>query len=195
MSPPPRRITLETHRHRHNESVTMNRVTKPVHRIPFLTSLLLTTFLAIGAAAGIRAHKSEWHDTAMIVRSLVAIYTVLLTSIFMKLNNVTIKLGVEKLLDVEREMEQHDIVAFQPPSVSVIDTLLAPMKSFVRVDATGLDNIPSNTSHLFVMNHSLYGIEMPFLIQTLYKQKGIFVRGLADNLHFATPNELLLKQF
>jgi 1-acyl-sn-glycerol-3-phosphate acyltransferase len=171
----------------------MNRVTEPVHRIPLLTSIVLTSLLAMTACAGVLAYQSDWQDTAMILRSLVALYSALMSSIFVKLNDIMIKLGIEKYLDMEREMEKHDIVTFKPPPVPVLDTLMAPMKPFLRVDATGLDNIPSNTPHLFVMNHSLYGIEMPFLIQCLYKQKGIFVRGLADHFHFATPNGPILK--
>lgn len=178
---------------KHIGLVAMKRVVEPVHRVRFLTAIIFTFFAVMAISAGIFAHKSDWKDSAMIIRSLVSLYTLLMTSIFMKLNDVMIKLGIDKVLDIEREMEQHNIVTFQPPSVTTIDTLMAPMKPFLRVDATGLDNIPSNIPHLFVMNHSLYGIEMPFLIQTLYKQKGVFVRGLADHVHFATPNGPVLK--
>ena len=34
---------------------------------------------------------------------------------------------------------------------------------------------------------------MPLLINTLYQKKNIFVRGLADHFHFATPNGPILR--
>mmetsp|Transcript_8695 Transcript_8695/g.15978 ORF Transcript_8695/g.15978 Transcript_8695/m.15978 type:complete len:423 (-) Transcript_8695:333-1601(-) len=170
----------------------MHDVVKPVHSIPGLDSALLLMFFAVACKAGHSVYDGASQDIAMIVRAIAAGYTFTITSLLMKLSEALLKLGVEKMLDRERELEKIDIVKFKPPSIKALDILMAPMKSILRVDAVGLENIPPNTPHFFVMNHSLHGIEMPFFIHTLYKEKGIFARGLADHFHFATPNGPIL---
>lgn len=172
---------------------TAHDVVKPVHSAPFLTSAILAVFGIIAVVAGVKAFQTD--DRLMLVRAIIAAYTLACTSVFMKLNDNMIKLGIERVLEMEREVEQHDIVTFKPPSLAAFETLLAPMKPFLRVDVTGIERISKGSPHLFVMNHSLYGIEMPFLLHSLYKERGIFARGLADHFHFATPNGVILKQF
>ncbi len=49
-----------------------------------------------------------------------------------------------------------------------------------------MERIPDSTPHSFVPNHSLYGLEMPLFLNELYQVRGIFPRGLADHIHFAT---------
>ena len=106
-----------------------------------------------------------------------------------------ITLSVDRVLDVEKEVSRHDIVSFRPPSKSVMKALMAPYKPFFAVETTGLERIPDNTPHFYVSNHSLYGIEMPVVLNELYQKKGIFLRGLADHFHFATPNGPIIKRF
>eukprot|EP00986_Skeletonema_menzelii_P012895 scaffold7287_cov138-Skeletonema_menzelii.AAC.4 len=108
---------------------------------------------------------------------------------------VFVQLFLDRLLDIEKEVARHDIVDFTPPTKSVMDTLLTPYKPFISVESTGLSRVPSNTPHLFVSNHSLYGIEMPLLLNELYQNRDVFPRGLADHLHFATLNGPIVRAF
>ena len=71
-----------------------------------------------------------------------------------------------------------------PPSQSVMNALLLLSKALFAIDSTGLERIPKNVPHLYVSNHSLYGLEMRLYLHHLYQEKGIFPRGLADRIHF-----------
>ena len=134
-------------------------------------------------------------DTAMLIRAIISGYTFACTSIFVKLSHQMLKLSIDRLLELEKEVARHDICNFIPPTKSVMDALLTPYKPFISVESTGLDHIPSNTPHLFVSNHSLYGIEMPLLVNQLYQHKDTFPRGLADHIHFATLNGPIIRAF
>merc|ERR1712150_286337 len=45
------------------------------------------------------------------------------------------------------------------------------------------------------MNHSLMGLEMPSFVTGLHDKTGVWVRGLADHFHFASPHGKFLKAF
>ena len=104
-----------------------------------------------------------------------------------------IKLSVDRILEMEKEVTRHDIVNFEPPSKTVMEAVVAPYKPFFSVESTGLERIPDGVPHLFVSNHSLYGLEMPLFVNHLYQTRDIFPRGLADHFHFATPNGPVLR--
>jgi 1-acyl-sn-glycerol-3-phosphate acyltransferase len=88
-------------------------------------------------------------------------------------------------LEQGHELERLSILQFQPPSQKVLDFILAVPNFIHPHDLQG--HVDPNTPSLFVANHTLYGIDMPGLIHGLYSQKGIFVRGLSDHVHFGLP--------
>jgi len=106
-----------------------------------------------------------------------------------------IKLSVDRILEIEKEVALHDICQFEPPSTSIMEAMVAPYKPFFAVESIGMERIPDGVPHLFVSNHSLYGLEMPLFVNTLYQTKQIFPRGLAHHFHFATPNGPILRAF
>lgn len=169
-------------------------IVSKAHSTPFAVSTTLTALLSITTCSAIKYHvSSSDNDTAMLIRAIVSVYTFACTTIFVKLSNHMIKLSVDRVLDIEKEVARHDIVKFEPPSKSFMEAVAAPYKPFFAVESIGLERIPDGVPHFFVSNHSLYGLEMPLLINNLYQKKGIFPRGLADHFHFATPNGPVLK--
>eukprot|EP00916_Digyalum_oweni_P013609 GHVL01022359.1.p1 GENE.GHVL01022359.1~~GHVL01022359.1.p1 ORF type:complete len:270 (+),score=62.16 GHVL01022359.1:420-1229(+) len=66
--------------------------------------------------------------------------------------------------------------------------IFAPYRWLLSPKMYGTDRIPTDsTKLLFVSNHSLLGLEMPLLIEGLYRTKGLFLRGLGDQFHFYFP--------
>lgn len=156
-------------------------------------SFVLLSLLCTTTWSATRYYQED--DTAMLIRAIISGYTLVCTSIFVKLSHQMLQLSIDRLLELEKEVARHDICNFTPPTKSVMDALLTPYKPFVAVESTGLNRIPSNTPHLFVSNHSLYGIEMPLLVNELYQHKDTFPRGLADHVHFATLNGPIIRAF
>ena len=53
---------------------------------------------------------------------------------------------------------------------------------------TGLENIDPKRPTLFVGNHTLYGmLDVPLLGYEVYQRKGVYIRGLADRMHYKIP--------
>ena len=173
--------------------VRMQQMVSGVHSTRYGVVFVQLFLLCITACSATRYYQED--NTVMLIRAIVSGYTFACTSIFVKLSHQMLKLSIDRLLDIEKEVARHDIVDFTPPTKSVMDTLLTPYKPFISVESTGLSRVPSNTPHLFVSNHSLYGIEMPLLLNELYQNRDVFPRGLADHLHFATLNGPIVRAF
>jgi 1-acyl-sn-glycerol-3-phosphate acyltransferase len=93
-------------------------------------------------------------------------------------------------------MECANMLCFEPPSVSLIKTLMAPQQAVLRLEWIGMNNVPKkDTPALYVMNHFLYGLEMPSFVGGLYLKINIYVRGLADHFHICSPHGSILKAF
>ena len=166
-------------------------IVSKAHSTPFFVASHLATLLAITTCSVLKYNTTS--EKSMQIRAIVAAYTFACTCIFVKLSNIMLKTSLTRVLDLEKEVVRHDIINFEPPSKSIMEAVVAPYKPFITAEAIGLDCIPNDTPHFFVSNHSLYGLEMPLLINTLYQKKNIFVRGLADHFHFATPNGPILR--
>ncbi|CAE7233623.1 unnamed protein product [Symbiodinium pilosum] len=87
-----------------------------------------------------------------------------------------------------------DILSWTPPPLEAMNKLLTPYYGLFKYDVMGLEHVPAYPC-FYVMNHSLYGFEMPAFIHLLYLEKGVFVRGLADHFHWIGPHGPLLRQF
>ena len=177
----------------------MLRIVDKAHSTPLVVSATLTALLSITACSAIQYNFSIGADAAdgrLLIRAIVSAYSFATTSIFVKLSDHMIKLSVDRILELEREVMRHDIVRWEPPSKSLMEAVVAPYRAFFKVESTGLENIPDDgTPHLFVSNHSLYGLEMPLFVNHLYQRKDIYPRGLADHFHFMTPNGPILRAF
>ena len=78
--------------------------------------------------------------------------------------------------------------AYTPPPVKTMGRLLAVHRLWHRPWMTGLENIDPKRPTLFVGNHTLYGmLDVPLLGYEIYQRKGVYIRGLADRMHFKVP--------
>lgn len=99
-----------------------------------------------------------------------------------------------RTIELEQEVMNQDIINWTPPPLEMMNTMLKPYYCLFKVDCIGLERIPNTFPCFYVMNHSLYGLEMPSLVHLLYSKKGVFVRGLADHSHWMGPHGPLLRQ-
>lgn len=78
--------------------------------------------------------------------------------------------------------------AFTPPPAKTMGRLLAVHRLWHRPWMTGLENIDPQRPTLFVGNHTLYGmLDVPLLGYEVYQRKGVYIRGLADRMHYKIP--------
>ena len=88
------------------------------------------------------------------------------------------------------------ITDFQPPSVKSLQRMLRVANAWFSPLFLGLDKRDLSKPALWVGNHTLYGLfDVPLLVEYLYREQGVFVRGLGDRAHFAVPgwSQLLVK--
>ncbi|KAL7477422.1 hypothetical protein ACHAW6_003228 [Cyclotella cf. meneghiniana] len=164
-----------------------------VHSAPFLRTSVIVALVA--SSLWFMQDYRFSQDSSSLLRGVISAYTVVCTSILMKYGEYLIKLGVRRVLEIERDVSTENIQRFKPPSKAVMDTLVAPARLFFNVHSVGLDRITRDAPHLFVSNHSLYGLEMPIFLNHIYQNTGILPRGLADHFHFALPNGAVLRAF
>jgi len=89
-----------------------------------------------------------------------------------------------------------DVPPFEPPSVESLEWLAGPLRTYFAPKVFGLENVHPRKPALYVGNHSIYGvIDLAVFGSELYRQKGIYLRGLADRGHFLVPGwaDLLTK--
>ncbi len=83
-----------------------------------------------------------------------------------------------------------------PLSPQTVWLLTQPGRLYFTPEYRGLENVDPKRPHLFVGNHTMLGfIDVPLYFATLYRERGIFLRSLADHIHFAIPGwrDLLTK--
>ena len=88
------------------------------------------------------------------------------------------------------------ITDFQPPSVKSLQRMLRVANAWFSPLFLGLEKLDLSKPALWVGNHTLYGLfDVPLLVEYLYREQGVFVRGLGDRAHFAVPgwSQLLVK--
>ena len=77
---------------------------------------------------------------------------------------------------------------YTPPSAKTMGRLLAVHRLWHRPRMTGLENIDPQRPTLFVGNHTIYGmLDVPLLGYEVYQRKGVYIRGLADRMHYKIP--------
>ena len=88
------------------------------------------------------------------------------------------------------------ITDFQPPSVKSMQRMLRVANAWFSPLFLGLEKRDLSKPALWVGNHTLYGLfDVPLLVEYLYREQGVFVRGLGDRAHFAVPgwSQLLVR--
>eukprot|EP00929_Paragymnodinium_shiwhaense_P052073 TRINITY_DN26113_c0_g3_i1.p1 TRINITY_DN26113_c0_g3~~TRINITY_DN26113_c0_g3_i1.p1 ORF type:complete len:393 (-),score=68.57 TRINITY_DN26113_c0_g3_i1:260-1438(-) len=173
-------------------------VTKVMHRVNKAADANLLHVGALGlnlAACVTTAKAGAWDDITMRTRFCVSCLNFLSAHVYMKLGHAVVQLGPERILELEQELMNKDILSFEPPNMTIMDAAIEPLNQILQTEVVGLDRIPADAAHFYVMNHSLGGIEMPSFVHTLYKKSGVFVRGLADHFHWAGPHGPLLRAF
>ncbi len=82
-------------------------------------------------------------------------------------------------------MKKLDYVRLSPNTMWL---LTAPFRAYFSPVFNGLSNIPDHGPFLFVGNHTIYGIsDIPLIAAGLCREKGIYLRMLADKFHFLVP--------
>lgn len=81
-----------------------------------------------------------------------------------------------------------NLADYTPPPAKTMGRLLAIHRLWHRPWMTGLDNIDPQRPTLFVGNHTIYGmLDVPLLGYEIYQRKGVYIRGLADRMHYKIP--------
>ena len=81
-----------------------------------------------------------------------------------------------------------NLADYTPPPAKTMGRLLAIHRLWHRPWMTGLDNIDPTRPTLFVGNHTIYGmLDVPLLGYEVYQRKGVYIRGLADRMHYKIP--------
>ncbi|ACL04784.1 phospholipid/glycerol acyltransferase [Desulfatibacillum aliphaticivorans] len=78
---------------------------------------------------------------------------------------------------------------FRPPlSAETMHLLQTLPRLYFNPLIFGLDNVDPSQPHLFVGNHTIYGVmDAPLYAVALYRETGVFPRGLGDRFHFKIP--------
>jgi 1-acyl-sn-glycerol-3-phosphate acyltransferase len=79
-------------------------------------------------------------------------------------------------------------IDFTPPSVSFVENFSKPLYAYFTPDFFGLENLDAKKPTLYVANHTIYGVtDGTLYVAEAYLKKGIYMRGLADDMHFKIP--------
>lgn len=93
----------------------------------------------------------------------------------------------QQVWELEDSAEERDILEFTPPPLALLSAKVLPMMELFNPQVFDIDNVPATGPCLLVGNHALFGLDMPLLLHSVYKSRGVYVRGLADHLHFTLP--------
>lgn len=77
---------------------------------------------------------------------------------------------------------------FEPPERPWESRLLTVLDTWFAPSFHGIEHLRPRRGSLFVGNHTIYGLlDIPLFQAGVYNQSGIWLRGLADHLHYAVP--------
>ena len=69
-----------------------------------------------------------------------------------------------------------------------MNALLRPWELLTDPVFYGTDLIPGSGPCLFVGNHTIFGLlDLPLLVQHVQRERGLFLRGLAEKAHYKVP--------
>jgi len=80
------------------------------------------------------------------------------------------------------------IEGFEPPPPETFRWMIGPLRTWFAPKFFGLEYVHPRQPALWVGNHTIYGlIDVSVLATEVYLQRGVFLRGLGDRLHFQLP--------
>src|SRR5450631_2017445 len=77
-----------------------------------------------------------------------------------------------------------------PPSraADAVRAVVDALGTVTRPVLLEVENVPSEGPFVLVGNHQLLGMQdLPTLVRAVERQRGVLVRGMADDFHFAIP--------
>lgn len=84
--------------------------------------------------------------------------------------------------------ENRDLAGYTPPSRREMRRFMALGRWWFQPEFLGLWECDLSRPALFVGNHTLFGLtDAPLMIEHLYTQYGVMLRGLGDRGHFKVP--------
>lgn len=129
----------------------------------------------------------------MPTRCSAAFFTILITilmgTLLMRLTRLLPKLGVKRALALEQEELDFDMLNFETPPLSMIESFVTPLSALLQPEATGLDRVPTDCPCLYVMNHALMGLDMGPFLAMLYREKASCPEPLATTCTSRSPTE------
>lgn len=85
-------------------------------------------------------------------------------------------------------MTTTDVTTFRPPSKAQMRATFAIGRRWFHPEFLGLWELDFSRPALFVGNHTLFGLmDAPLMIEHLYTQYDVMLRGLGDRFHFDVP--------
>ncbi len=80
------------------------------------------------------------------------------------------------------------VAPFEPPAIESLQWMISPLRAYFAPKLFGLEHLHATKPALYVGNHSIYGlIDLSLFAAELYREKSIYLRGLADRAHFSIP--------
>ncbi|MFP4476386.1 MAG: lysophospholipid acyltransferase family protein [Desulfatibacillaceae bacterium] len=77
---------------------------------------------------------------------------------------------------------------FRPPPASLVWLATAHLRAYFGPEFYGLEDIDPSRAYLLVGNHTIYGVvDVPVYFAAIYRETGIYARGLGHHLHFKVP--------
>lgn len=149
---------------------------------------------ALGVLTATMVAMAQSNDAAKQTRCVAAFFILIAAPVFMKAGHQLTTQGPTRTIELEQEVMNQDIISWTPPPLEMMNAILKPYYCLFNTEIVGLEHIPTDYPCFYVMNHSLYGLEMPAMVHRLYSEKGVFVRGLADHTHWMGPHGPLLRQ-
>jgi 1-acyl-sn-glycerol-3-phosphate acyltransferase len=84
--------------------------------------------------------------------------------------------------------EPGSVVAFTPATPEEMRRLFTVARAYFNPEFLGLWELDLDKPALWVGNHTLFGLtDAPLMVEHLYTQYGVMLRGLGDRGHFAVP--------
>ncbi len=78
--------------------------------------------------------------------------------------------------------------SFEPPTLDSLQWMVAPLRAYFAPKVFGLEHVHPLKPAIYVGNQSIYGVlDASLFGAELYREKGIYLRGLADSAQFAIP--------
>jgi 1-acyl-sn-glycerol-3-phosphate acyltransferase len=89
---------------------------------------------------------------------------------------------------VQKKQPDDILLHFKPPSKRFVETFTKPFYLYFTPEFFGLENLDEKKPALYIANHSIYGVtDGTLYVAETYLKKNIYLRGLADNMHFMVP--------